>query len=195
MKTRALAGIGVAAALALTGGCGKAAEKAAEKITERAIEEGAGGANVDISDGGMSFESEDGSFSYQIDDEGNVVMKGEDGETSYTTGGAAEVPDGWPAFLNLPPDAEILASSTSTDGDQKTATVMAEFSGDTKETYEGFKAMLEGEGFEITSDSLTTSSDGSFAVVSAESGERMVSVSVSGNADGTGSISINVTGL
>ncbi|NLD78566.1 MAG: hypothetical protein GX643_18100 [Acidimicrobiales bacterium] len=213
MRTkRALAGIGVAGALVLAGGCGKAAEKAAEKITEKALESGEGVGNVDISGDGFSIEGEDGS-SYSVDADGNMVMtdadgnvstadadgnmviRGDDGETTYSTGADAELPEGWPEALALPSGAELLTSSVSTQDGQKSASVIAEFDGDIEEAYEDYKAALTDAGFEIVSDSLTKSSDGGFAQLSAEEGELSITVSLAGDPDGTGTISINVGGL
>jgi hypothetical protein len=206
-KRRALAGAGVAVALVLAGGCGKAAEK----ITEKAIESETGG-NVDLdADGGMSFESGDGSFEIDADGntvirdaegnvitadaEGNMTMDGEDGETTYATGENAEVPDGWPAFLALPDGASIMTSQTGTADDVVTGSVMAEVDGDVKDLYEGYKEALEDEGFEIGSDSFTESSDGDFASVTGEKGDESVSITVSSGTGSKTNMIMSVTGL
>lgn len=210
-KTRALAGMGVAGALLLTGGCGKAADKIAERAAEEAVENAAEGGNLDISGDGFTFESEDGTVSYEVDDEGNVIMKGpdgevitadsdgnmtmsgEDGDSTFTSGDNAELPDGWPEFMALPDGATIASSATSTDGDQKMGNVAAEVEGDVKEIYETYKEALEDEGFEI-SDSFTSSSSGDLGTISGEKGDVSVSVYV-GESDSGLYVNLSVTGL
>jgi hypothetical protein len=188
-KMRAVAGMGVAGALILTAGCGKAAEKIGEKAAEKAVENAAGGGNLDITDDGFTFESEDGTVSYQVDDDGNVIMKGpdgevitadsdgnmtmtgEDGETTFSSGEGAEVPDGWPDFLALPDGAKITSSATSNEGGQKVGSVTAEVTdGDVEEIYETYKEAIEAEGFEV-SDSFTSSSSGDVGAVSGNKGD------------------------
>ena len=210
-KTRALAGIGVAGALLLTAGCGKAADKIAERAAEEAVENAAGGGNLDISGDGFTFESEDGTVSYEVDEDGNVVMKGpdgevitadsdgnmtmsgEDGDSTFTSGENAELPEGWPEYMALPDGASITTAATTADGEQKIGTVTAEVDGDVKEIYETYKSAIEDEGFEI-SDSFTNSSSGDLGTISGEKGDVSVTVYV-GEGDGGATITLSVSGL
>jgi hypothetical protein len=211
-KTRVLAGIGVAGALLLTGGCGKAADKIAERAAEEAIENSAGGGEVDISGDG-SFSYNDGNVSYETDADGNMVMKGpdgevitadadgnmtmsgEDGETTYTTGENAELPAGWPDFLALPGGSTLMASTTTTEGGVKVGNITAELEGAVSDAYEGFKSALEDEGFEIGSDSFTESSDGDFASLSGDKGDQSVSITIGGGGDAQPYLSMTFSGL
>ncbi len=193
---RAIAGIGVTAALVLTTGCGKAADKIAERAVEEGIERGAGGGDVDISEDGVSFKSPDGQ-SVQVDAEGNMIIEGADGQV-LASGDRAEVPDGWPAFLALPDDAALLTSQSSTSDGVKMGIVAAEVDGDAKVLYEGYKEALEDAGFEVTSDSFTQSSDGDWASLSGEKGDDQVSItigSVGATDEGKVHLNLSVTGL
>ena len=70
---RAIAlGAGVAA---LTAACSSATEEGIEQLIES---QSGGDVEIDLDDGGFSFESDEGSFA--IDEDGNFVVEGEDGE-------------------------------------------------------------------------------------------------------------------
>ncbi len=211
-KKRAMAGIGATAALLILGGCGKAVDKIAERAAEKAIGDAAGG-DLDISGDGFTFRSGDGEISYQVDDDGNVVMRGPDGEvitadsdgnmtmsgpdgeTTYTTGENAEVPDGWPRFLAPPDGATLLTSHASTEGDQRVGSITAEVDGPVEDTYEGYKKALQAEGFEIGSDSFTQSSGGDFASLSGQRGDLEVNIGIGSGSGDRPYLTISVSGL
>lgn len=80
-RTRMVA-LAIGGALITSAGCGKASEKIAEKATEKAIEASAGGdADIDITDGGYTVETDEGSASF-----------------------GAGMPSGWPDDVPLPDD-------------------------------------------------------------------------------------------
>ena len=91
-KTITFGFIFLALALAITG-CSRQSlgEKAAEKIIESQT-----GADVDI--------NKDGN---------DVTIKTEDGESQYSTGGTAKLPENFPKDLVIAEDAKIMMSSTA----------------------------------------------------------------------------------
>lgn len=84
-------------ALGLVGsGCGKVAEKATEKLAEKACEEGQSGENcdVDISEDGVNVNTDDGSIS---------------------AGGNTDYPEGYPDYLKLN-GAKPMSAVSAGDG-------------------------------------------------------------------------------
>ena len=66
-------------ALAMMSGC--SGDKIAENIAERQIEKETGGdADIDLSDGKISIETEDGAFQMSADEDGNVVIRSQDAD-------------------------------------------------------------------------------------------------------------------
>lgn len=101
MRTASAAVAATAMALALSG-CGlgeKLLEEGAERLT---------GAEIDVGDEGISFESDEGSFSANA--EGDVNIETEDG--TFTSG--AELPDDFPSSVPLP-DGGQLANAARID--------------------------------------------------------------------------------
>jgi hypothetical protein len=87
----------LAASLAVLIGCGKANEKISEKMIEKAIEKNGGGkAKVDV-------------------DQGKVSIKTKDGETTYASGGAAEIPADFPKDVLVYKNAAVQLAITNPD--------------------------------------------------------------------------------
>lgn len=201
-KQAAAGAVGLVLALVATG-CGDATESIAERAVEEAIErEGGGNVDLDVDGGSFSFTSPDGEVSarmdedgnmvmtgpdgevYEADAEGNVTMSGEDGDVTYSTGDNAEVPDDWPEALALPRGAELLSSQTSTVDGERTAAISANVSTAVADLHETYKDALEDAGYEIGGDSLTESSSGDSASLTATKGAQEVTVTAYGAGDG-----------
>lgn len=168
--------VGMAVGIFLAG-CSSASEKAAEKLIER----GAGG-NVDVNlgDGGMSFESEDGSFS--VDADGNLQIESEDGSFSMDSQGG-KLTDGFP---DVPlPDGELITSSKQTSDGETMYQAVFQASGDPADVFEGLRSAYEAAGYEAADDSVTQGSGSYMANASFHGGEHTVFVSVMGDSEDT----------
>jgi hypothetical protein len=158
--------LGAAIALAVTA-CG---QSATESGIEKLIEQQSGGdVDVDLGGGGFSIDTEDGSM--RMDEDGNFVVTGPDGEVitgnadSETGGFAMEsgdgsfrirddgsFPDEWPAEIPRPSAYTIASSTYMSDGNglATIALVGASAQGVT-EFAESYGSTLESAGFEQTS--------------------------------------------
>lgn len=148
----------------------------ADKITEKAIEQGSGG-DVDI-------DSEDGKITYK-DDEGNET------QIDVNADGDASLPDGFPADLAPPDNVSIISSSTNTVNGVKSLFVLGETDASMDDMFEGIKNQLDGAGYTIVSETNSSSADGGYAGIVAE-GDYDVNVSISSDGSTT-SISFSVT--
>ncbi len=177
----------VACLLAL-GSCGKATEK----LTEKAIEESAGGGDVDIDDdGSFSFENDEGSFS--VDEDGNVKIEGEDGEFSID-GSSGELPDGFPDDVPVPDGLDIITGSKTSDGEQTIYAVFGNVAGDPDEVFADIIAAFEDDGYDTEGKSETNSDQGFFATATFVGRGHRVATSVSTEQnEGGATVSINVT--
>jgi len=132
---RGVVASGLAMALLVGGaGCGKVAEKAAEK----AIEHSGECDDVDIKDGGVSGTCGDETFDADLD--------------------GASLPADWPAELALPAGAKIILSNSSDT--PPSANVTAGLDGEINAVYDGIKTQLTEAGYTIDSDSLAQSGSG-----------------------------------
>ena len=162
------------AALLVVAGVGCSGSDAAEKLTEKAIEEASGSQDVDI------------------DADGNVKVTDEDGNTTEF-GTSAELPEEWPSDLAPPDSVNILASNTTTTDGKQELYVTAESSDSVADLYDGLKAQLTEAGYEITSDTVSDTGDGgSYASLSAEGAEFTASVSLASDGSGTTSVLFNL---
>ena len=156
-------------------GCG--GSDAAEKLTEKAIEQGGGG-DVDIN-------SEDGTVKY-TDENGNETEMNVDGE-------GASLPKDWPADLAPPDSVTLITSNTSTSGDEKTMTVLGQADGTVSDYVTAIKGQLEDAGYEITQDSTTAVDDGSYAGLTATKGDQEVTVTIASDASSSAKVSLTMT--
>ena len=139
-RTRSLFAL-LVALLALAS-CGKAAEK----LTEEAIEQSAGGGEVDIDDdGSFSFENDEGSF--EVDADGNVKIEGEDGEFSMENNADAELPDDFPD-VPIPDGFSPQNNSKQSDGDQTIYSATGTVDADGADAFEDIIDQYEAEGYE-----------------------------------------------
>jgi len=174
-----LAALAVGPALLFAAGCGKASEKAAEKIAERAIEDQLGGnADVDYGpDGSARIETADGI--YETDGEGNVRIETADG----TVTGGVGVPEGWPEDVPIPDGIDVQYGAASSDG----ASIAGNSTGSPAEVVDAFTGALSG--WEVEPGSVVDSGDGAMRAASFSDGERSLVISAMASDDGT-SVSI-----
>lgn len=160
-------GIGFATAMLVisSAGCGKIADKATKKVTEKGLEktiesQTGGKVDVDAKGGGFKVETKDGS---------KVQM-----------GGSASLPAGWPKILELPKGFEVNMATTTKDDETPRKSVMATGKGDGAKIFATYKTNLESAGYEIESESSADTGGGNqMRQLSAESGKSNVSVTVS----------------
>ena len=176
--------LAVVAALAVAS-CGNATEK----LTEKAVEEAAGGGDVDIDDdGSVSFENEDGSF--EMDGDGNLKIEGEDGDFSIENNADGDLPDDFPD-VPLPDGFEPQSNSKQSDGDQTIFTVVGLAEGDPADAFEDVVDQYESEGYE-TEGRYENSSGSSFnGGAQFVDSDHQISVSVFGDGEET-TVSITV---
>lgn len=116
-------------------GCGKAADKASEKIAEKAIEQSAGdGVDVDIN-------ADDGTYSVNTPD------------GSYQAG--TSVPDTWPDDIPLPKDLNVSSGMNATDAGTQVVTVSGSTGDDLNELKALYKSALSGWTEGYSSESVT----------------------------------------
>jgi hypothetical protein len=146
------------AALLVTG-CGAAAEKASEKLTEEAIESQTGG-NVDIDASG----------------DGSVEIETEDGSMSFGTG---EVPADWPEDIPLPDELVVQSGSTSAAADGDLVAIIGTSSDTPEDLLATYKDALAD--WTISGEVTTTANDGSSTSAQWEiDGRRFTFVATSG---------------
>jgi hypothetical protein len=167
--TRSLA-IGAGIAL-LAASCGGGAESGIEKLIEQ---QGGGDVDLDLDgDGGFSIQTEEGGMT--IDEDGNFVITGEDGEVitgseedgeftvegedgSLTISSGEEMPSEWPSEIPQPDDFLIATSSVIGTGDEILIGLVGEASQDAADFVEDYGDALISAGFEQAS---SFESDGS----------------------------------
>ena len=92
------AGVLAMAAAVVVSGCGKAKEKASEKMMEAAIKaQGGGDAKVDLA-------------------EGKYSVKTKDGSVDIAAGGNAKIPENFPSDIYVVKGAKVLMAAASGDG-------------------------------------------------------------------------------
>ena len=165
--------IAVVLALSFTG-CFNAGEKLAEKAMEKVIEAaGDEGLDINIEEGEMNIKDDDG------------------GETQIGEG--ASLPDGWPGDVAVYPDLKIVLSSKNSDSEGKVNWgVTGEITnGTVKEVYEWYKSKM-GSGWEVTTDSFSTSDGNDSAYLSLANSSYDVLI-ILGESDDTISLTVAVT--
>ena len=176
IRYRKLAALSVASSLVLVGTAACSGDDVADNIAEKAIEQ-SGGGDIEI-------DSEDGKVTY-TDEEGN------ESEIDVSGAGSAELPDGFPEDLAPPDSVRIISSSTNTVNGVQSMFVLAEADGTVDELFEGIKSQLGDAGYEIVSETNSSTSDGGYSGIVAE-GDYDVNVSISGDGETT-SISFSVS--
>ena len=131
-----MAAVGAMTGALLLAGCGTIAEQ----VAEEAVEQAAGGGELDINadDGEISFENEEGSFSL---------------------GGDGELPEGFPDELPVPGDLSVLSSMGGNSDGDSSFVVNGQVSGDLTATYEDLRGQLEDGGFSVDNESTFSSGD------------------------------------
>ena len=168
IRYRKLAALSVASSLVFAGAA-CSGDDVADNLAEKAIEESSGGdIEIDSDDGKVTYTDEDGNES-EIDVSGS---------------GSAELPEGWPAELAPPDNVAITTASTNTINGQVTMSVFAEGEGSVEQFFEGIKTQLTDAGYDIVSESNSSTADGGYASITAE-GDYDVTVGLSGGGDTT----------
>lgn len=171
MGQRRVSAAVLAALVMAAGGCGAAAEKAAEEATERAIEDQTGGsAEVDLDGGEVSVDGEDGSFS----------------------AGTAEVPEEWPDDIPVLDDIQVVSALHTNDSQAGDLTTISGTTDLTAEdVVDAYRDALPD--WEVDVDGTQAASGGTFASVGFVNGERRFTISaVSGEGAAT-SVTISHT--
>lgn len=160
-------GIGLATALLVisSAGCGKIADKAAKKVTEKGVEK-----TIESKTGGkVDLDTKDGGFKVETKDGSKVQM-----------GSNASLPDGWPKILALPKGFKVNVSTTTMDDETPRKSVTATGKGDGAKIFATYKKNLKSAGYEIESESSAdVGGDNQMLQLRAESGKSNVSVTVS----------------
>jgi len=171
-----VAAIGLAVGLVFVGsGC--SGSDAAEKLSEKAIEQ-SGGGDVDI-------DSEDGTVKY-TDEDGNETEMNIDGE-------GASLPDDWPAALDPPDSVKLITSNTSTNGGDQVMTVLGEASGTIDDFQAAIKSQVTDAGYEVTQDTSSDVTGGGYAGMTATKGNETVVVAIASDPTRKGTVTITMT--
>ena len=166
-------------ALLALASCGKAAEK----LTEEAIEQSAGGGEVDIDDdGSFSFENDEGSF--EVDSDGNVKIEGEDGEFSIENNADGDLPDDLPD-VPIPDGFSPQNNSKQSDGDETIYSATGTVDADGAEAFEDIVDQYESAGYETEGRYENTSGSDFNGGAQFVDSDHQVSVSVFGSDDET----------
>ncbi len=121
-----------------------------------------------------------------VNDEGDVQISSEEGDVSFGSG--SEVPDDFPDGVPLPEDANLVGSSSVSDGDAKTFTLIygIEKAEDVSGAVDSYKDALTDAGFTIDSDYSGSSDTGGFASFTASDDDYEVSVYAGGDTSSSG---------
>lgn len=197
MRSR-FAGLGIAATVALVGavGCGSAGDKLAETAAERAMRSATGG-DVDFDlhgDGGMTIKGPDGEeMRFDVED-GSYSVKGADGETTFETGGSAQIPDDWPAELTLPSANVEAVTNQSSDGSRSSTVILTVDGSSVTDVVGTLKAQLEATGHDISGESSMSGEGFDMAGFVATDGAVEISVNAMFNDGDTTRLTISRQG-
>lgn len=139
-------------------GCGAIAEKASEKVTEKAVESATGCKDIDVKG------------------DGEVSADCGDGNVKFDSSGDADLPEGWPSDLDVPSGIRILATASDESAIGLTGTIEAE----PDDVVAEIKGQLEAAGFTLDEDAITDGGNGFGLSVVAEDGEFRAGVIVNG---------------
>lgn len=171
-----LAAVGMAFTLVFLGAACSSSD-AADKLTEKAIEDASGG-DVDV-------DSKDGTVKY-TDEDGNETEMNIDGE-------GASLPKDWPADLAPPDSVKLITSSTSTTGGTTTMTVLGEAEASLDDLVPAIKEQVTGAGYEITQDTSSDVTGGGYAGMTATKGDAELTVAVASDTTSKGKTTITMT--
>lgn len=168
--------LGSAVALLAVAGCGEAAEK----ITEEAIEQSAGGeGDVDLDfdeDGGsVKVETEDGTIEYDVD------------------GSGGELADDFPSSVPVVDGFKVVTNASQTIDGEKSFTASGTVDGDPEQIYADIVDEFESAGWETTNDYEQTSNGSFTGGATFSDGEYDVNVGVLTDGEGETFVSYTVT--
>lgn len=160
-----------------------------ERVTEEAIEQSAGGGEVDIDeDGSVSFENEDGSFS--ADAEGNLDIESEDGSYSVDSQ-SGDLPEDFPD-VPVPDGFEVRSSSAQSDGDETAYTALGTVDGDAADLLDETIDDYESDGYEMEGQYGNTSGDNFSGGATFVGDDWSVTVGVNGTGGDPANVSVTV---
>lgn len=169
--------VATAALSAPLAACG-AAEEATSRAVERMVTDAAAREGVDLD------------VDLDADGEGTMVMRGNDGELSMSTGGS--IPEDFPSVVPIPSGWNPIASTRATDGATTLWNVTFEVSEPLGAVMERFAGTLGAE-FEQTLSQVNDSGEGSSAFVIWESATLTVAASAAGSASGETQVTLSVS--
>jgi len=159
------------AVLLLATGCGKIAEKATEKVAEKAT----GCKDIDVNQSG-----------------GSATCNGTG--ANVDANGKAKLPDGFPKELAPPSGSKVYSALSNKDADgNATYVVTASLDGSAKDVAARLKQQLGDAGYEITDDGLSEGSEGVGGSISAHNDTYEVRASFGQNATGKDDGGVYVT--
>lgn len=122
----------------------------------------------DIAEGRFSMTTSDGEVSVaaSADGAGGVTFSGPEGEVRFgASADLSDVPDWVPAY---PGATEVQGMMHSTSAEGIVGAFTSKTSDGAQTVVDHFKALFEGQGYEIASESMTRTGDGAFGVVVGE---------------------------
>jgi hypothetical protein len=182
---RALAALGTAGVLLVTGACGSSAGDATATTTAKRTSTSG---TVSVDGNQVKVPTAKGTCTY--DDSGSTRCVGSNGSSSVDDSGNAKLPEGWPASLDPPAGAKIVSSGS----DRTTMTVIAELAAAPAAVERAIRTQLEGAGYTITGDSSGSAGGAAVGALTATKGTSDVVVSISRSTTSTGSnVSMSIT--
>jgi len=166
MRRAGIVALGVLLVLTLAG-CGRIAEEAAEEVVQQTT-----GVNVE----------QDGE---------KVTIEGEDGE-QIEIGSGAELPDDFPSDVPVYKGADVVSTSTLSDGGAKNFYISLQTTDAFEDVVEWYKSEMDSKGWEIEADVVTTAEGSSSAILGFKKGEAETSFSIATDDSGNTVITNNV---
>lgn len=122
----------------------------------------------DIAEGRFSMTTDEGDFSISADQtgEGGITFKGPEGETRIgASADTSDAPDWVPLY---PGGTDTQSSFHSTSGEGMMGALTSKTTDDPQTVVDHYKKVFEDSGYEIGSQSMTTTGDGAFGGISGE---------------------------
>jgi len=184
--------IAISIAAFLFTGCSCAAEKITEKIIEQAAASEGEDIDVDISEGEIKIQGQDGEEMNISADEGGATIKTDEGETVISTGEGLDLPEDFPAEVPVPSDLNIITGSSFTQDGEKTFSIAGTYTGSLEELSGWYKNELSG--WEVEYEETFEAEDGSTYSITAVSSSNRVSVLIF-ESEGEVTLTLQVEGL
>jgi hypothetical protein len=175
--------IALAAAGILLSACGQVTERATESIME-----GVTGADIEMTDEGMTITDGDASMTVDVEGE-SVTLTDESGKSTFQTGEGAQIPDSFPSDLPTPSGGELSTVSETPEG----LMLIWGFDRFTSAEFDRLIADIQSAGYSLVGDVITMDSGDDFNRVANLSGKGKVVMVTGGGSSDFGQVSILVT--